>query len=209
MEPPHRHRPVPPRDNPFATSRVERLEWRDGGSGSGGGDGGPATLPRLLERLDELGGRGAVVGPEGHGKTTLLDALERHLAARGLDPRRLAVHRDRPLPRRELRRFLSGVGPRDFLLIDGAGHLRPWTWWRIRLTARRAAGLVVALHEPGLLPTLHRCTTSPELLRDLVAELLPDAAAPVPLPSAAELHRRHGGDLRLALRELYDRCAGR
>lgn len=190
---------VRPRDNPFAASRVAEMEWR----------GGEETVVTLLERLDEMGGRAALVGPKGHGKTTLLDAMERELAARGLRPRRLYVYPDRPLPRQELRRFLSAVGPRDFLLLDGAGHLKPWTWWRIRLTARRAAGLLVATHEPGLLPTLHPCRTSPELLRDLVDELLAGRQPPVPLPAAEELYQRHAGNLRLALRELYDRCAGR
>jgi len=83
----------------------------------------------------------------------------------------------------------------------------------VRWSARRAAVLVVTLHRPGRLPTLADCTTSPPLLQGLIDELLagagPAVDLPVELPSAEELHRRHGGDVRTALHELYDRCAGR
>lgn len=196
---------VRPRDNPFATSRIHALGWRPPPAAGAPG------REELVARLDEMGGRGALVGPHGHGKTTLLHELADRLARRTpmLEIRRLAAGRERRPPQRELRRFAAAVGPRHLLLVDGADHLPAPTWWRLRLTARRAAGLLVTTHRPGRLPTLLHCATSPALLAELIAELLAGAPPPVPLPSAEELHRRHAGNVRDALHELYDRCAGR
>jgi hypothetical protein len=77
------------------------------------------------------------------------------------------------------------------------------SWWRFLLRARRAGGLVLTSHRRGLLPTLLECGTTPELLAALVGELLNES------PEAHEtharrLHLKHRGNLRDALRELYD-----
>lgn len=192
------------RQNPFSAQRLDALAWRP--------DAGAGDLDSLLARLDRCGGRGALVAPDGHGKTTLLAALAGRLEARGLAVRRLTASRDRPLPRRDLARFLRPAGPGDALLLDGAGHLGAWRWRRVRRAARRAAVLLVTLHRPGRLPTVADCTTSPQLLAGLVDELLARAEPNLPLPDlpcAAALHARHAGNLRSALHDLYDRCAGR
>jgi hypothetical protein len=187
-----------PRDNPFAARRLAALAYR-------AVDGDPEAL---LDRFEALGRRGALVAPEGHGKSSLLAELARRLPARGLAPRRLVVARDRPLARGALAGFLAAAGPADVLLVDGAGHLGARDRLRLRRAARRAGGLLVTAHRPGPLPTLAACTTSPALLDDLVRHLLAGRRPPVPLPAAAALYARHAGNLRTALLELYDRCAG-
>ena len=73
----------------------------------------------------------------------------------------------------------------------------------MRFRTRRAGGLVITSHRPGLLPTLFECETSPELLAGIVGEL---AGSEV---EAGELWARHRGNVRDALRELYDQWAGR
>jgi len=197
---------VRPRDNPFTSQRIHGLAWRPPP-----GAGGVSSLDELAARLDELGSRGALVGPHGHGKSTLLEELGGHLLRRSPDlvRRRLTAGRDRRPSRQELGGFLGGVSRRHLLLVDGFDDLPPWTRWRVHRAARPAAALVVTRHGFGRLPTLLHCTTTPALLAELVDELLAGAPAPVPLPAAADLHRRHAGNLRDALHELYDRCAGR
>lgn len=190
------------RDNPFAAHRLEALAYRL-----------PAgtSWDDLLERFDHLDRRAALVGPEGRGKTTLLEQLGARLEARGSRLRRVILRRgERRLTGRGRRRPVGAVAPGDLLLVDGAQELGPWSWRRLRWAARSAGGLLVTSHRPGRLPTLLRCRSSPRLLEELVAELLGEepGGPGAGFPDCRGLHRRHRGNLRHALQELYDRWAG-
>lgn len=190
--------PLRPCDNPFRVQRLRELRYRVAGG----------SLEGLLDRLAELGQRAALVGPEGSGKTTLLGQLQPLLEARGFEVRRARVYNEPPFwSRAEARALVAGVGAGHFLLVDGADALPSWRLARLRWNTRRAGGLLITSHQAGPLPTLLECRTSEELLRELATELL--GAAPVSgLPPLDEVYRRHGGNLREALRELYDVCAG-
>ncbi len=185
---------LPARRNPFAAERLDRLAYRDPATGEPVG---PADLDRLLDRLEALGRRAAIVGSEGSGKTALLEALAPRLERRGWRVRWSA-----PGPR-----TAEAGGAATFLLIDGEERLAHRGWRRLLRASRGAGGLLVTTHRPGPLPTLAECGTSPELLATLMAELATEPTQG--LPTARELHARHRGNLRLALLELYDRCAGR
>jgi hypothetical protein len=188
------------RDNPFATHHLHALRLR-----LPAGDG----WDLLLARFAALGHRAAVVGGEGRGKTALLDALAPRLAARGFTLRRVTVAEAAGrLPTNEERELTAGLAAHDLIVVDGVDQLGRAAWLRLRRQSRVAGGLLVASHRPGLLPTLVECVTSAALLAELVAELTAGRRCP-PLPPAAELFARHRGNLREALRELYDRCAGR
>lgn len=180
------------RDNPFAVDRVLAVRYRL-----------PAgSWEELLARLAARGHRGAIVGPEGSGKTTLLEDLASRLGPRGFSTHLLRARPGVPFaapPR---------PGPADLLLVDGADALPRTAWLALRLSARRAGGLVVTTHRPGLLPTLHQCATSPELLAGIVRDLLGEED-PAVTERFDQLFHRHGGNLRDALRELYDHWAAR
>jgi hypothetical protein len=173
------------RDNPFAVHRVLRERYRLG----------DAEWSWLFARLHALGGRGAIVGPHGSGKTTLIEDLAERLQAL-----RWRIHLlrfstdDRRLP------DLARWGREDFVLCDGAEQLSFIDWRRLRVRTARAGGFVITTHSRGRLPVLHRCETSAELLGELAASL----AAPVSMGESQQLYERHGGDLRAAIRELYD-----
>jgi len=62
--------------------------------------------------------------------------------------------------------------------------------------------LIITTHRPGRLPTLIACATNAALLDRIIQRLTPDRLAAA--PPAAELFTRHRGNLRNALRELYD-----
>src|SRR5690606_19780955 len=98
---------------------------------------------------------------------------------------------------------LRSLAPGDALLVDGYDHLHALNRLRLRSLARRhAAALIVTSHRPHLtLRTLHRTRTTPALLSRLADQL-----APTPLPRSllADLYTRHRGNLRDALRDLYD-----
>lgn len=59
--------------------------------------------------------------------------------------------------------------------------------------------MIISSHQPGLLPTLVDCQTSPALLRELIHRLDPCCNV-----DATALYSRHNGNLRNAFRELYD-----
>lgn len=179
------------RDNPFAVQRVLEVRYRLSGT----------TWEALMERLVALRFRAALVGPHGSGKTTLLEDLEPRLQRQGFRLRKLTLHEgDRRLSASQRRDLFQDLSPSEILLLDGAEQLGRFAWLEARTRSRAAGGLVVTSHRPGLLPTLCECRTTPELLDGILRELLEDA----PSPPADELFRRHGGNLRDALREMYD-----
>jgi hypothetical protein len=182
---------VRPAENPFRTSRTDAIEYRfvDGG------------FADLRARLEASGGRGLIVGPEGSGKTTLLRRLAEDFEARGLRVRSILL---REGERRMLWSLLDGVGAGDAVLLDGTEQL-PFTA-RLRFLWRvRRASIVVATAHRELLGfrTLQRNRTTPALLEGLVRTLDPAAGEDPEL-----LWRRHGGNVREALRALYDARAG-
>ena len=182
------------RDNPFATARVHRIRYRLRDE----------TWDALLDRLAAMNYRGAIVGPRGSGKTTLLEDLEPRLQERGFEIVSLRLTQEQPrLAPGVLHELSSKVGARHMLMLDGAEQLHCWSWWRLLWSVRRAGGLLLTSHRPGRLPTLMVCGTSGELLAELVAELLMEPAERQRV-RAAELFEKHDGNLREALRDLYD-----
>jgi len=184
------------RDNPFAADRVEsiRYELPEGHAG------------RLLARLEGLRYRAAIVGPHGSGKTTLLEDLERPLVRLGFRVTYLrldAAHRR--FDPGCLSRLAATLDAQDLVCLDGAEQLGRAAWLVFRWRTRRAGGVLITSHRPGLFPTLIECTTSPELLDRIVRRL---ATPTGDVRTPADLFARHHGNLREALRELYDVYAG-
>lgn len=175
-----------PADNPFRSERIDALDYRLRGE----------SWESALARLASLEHRAAVVGPRGHGKTTLLDALARRLAERGHEVVRTRIEGRAPFRADDAR-------GRTFLL-DGTETLGFWRRRQLRAQLTSARGLIVSLHAPGWLPTWIRCETDPALLAELCTELAPGAIDP---DIVSELWQRHGGNLRSCLLELYARCA--
>jgi hypothetical protein len=182
------------RDNPFRTERILGLRYRLQGM----------TWPELLRRCEHLHYRAAFLGPYGSGKTTLLEDLEPKLAEQGFATRFVrAPNQDSRSAPGFIAQAASEVTSREIILFDGAEQLRPLVWQWFKFRTRRAGGLIITAHQPGLLPTLWECRTSPMLLAELTAALL-DFDAGKLLPNAEALFERHRGNLREALRECYD-----
>ena len=174
------------RENPFRVGRVLGLRFRPG----------PGGWEALSARLESLGGRAALVGPHGSGKTTALEDLAERLGA----CRWIRLNEEaREVPPGAL----AGLGPGETLLVDGAEQLGRAAWRRVAAAARR---LVVTTHRPGRLPTLLETRTTPALLEGLLDELLGEEA-PGWRAAARALYRRHAGDLREVFRGLYDAAA--
>jgi hypothetical protein len=186
------------RDNPFRSDAVLKVRYRMRGT----------TWDQALEQLKQLNYRAGIVGPEGSGKTTLLEDVQAPLQAMGW---RTVLYRldDRSGPQvywKSMLQGLSGCTPNDLILLDGAEQLTPFRWRRLRRYTSRLGGLIVTVHHPGRLPTWIHCQTDGHLLLEIIRELL-GVNLPGDLEWAHDLCARHSGNLRAALRELYDRYA--
>lgn len=176
------------RDNPFAVERLHALRFRG------------ADVPALWTRASALR-RSALVGAEGSGKTTLLLEIAAHARGRGHRTVWIQLRRDLRRLSAAQRADLATLSAPDVVCIDGADLLsRRERWWLARRT--RTAIVLGTLHAPGWLPTLASLATSPDLLDELVTELTGASVAALADPDA--LFTRHAGNLRAALRELYD-----
>ena len=177
------------RDNPLATHRVLAIRYRPL----------DASWSELLDRLDRMNYRAAIAGPKGSGKTTLIEDLIPHLVARGLAPRLIRLSEESRVVDESLLWDLTAC---DIVLLDGAEQLNALSWLHFRWLTRRAGGLIITVHRPSRLPTLLRTTTTPQLLQQITNELL---GGNTPPPARIEeLYATHRGNLREALRELYD-----
>ena len=182
-------------DNPFSTSRVHRIRYRSS----------EWDLTDLIVRLTHHHFRAAIVGPHGSGKTTLMEDLEPGLRGEGFTLHHLRLDEShRRFQPGVMRDLAERVGKSDCLVLDGAEQMHVWEWWWFRRTFRHAGGLLITSHRHGLLPTLVTCETSPRLLAGIISDLVSTTPSKV-LPAACNLHRRHAGNIREALRELYDR----
>lgn len=185
------------RSNPFATRHT-----RPGAVPPLDQAGVPLDVRSVLNAL-ERHRRVAIVGPHGTGKSTLLAALAAMLTADQRPVEIIRVHR-----RRDAFRLLGalGRGPADAtLLVDGweqlggPATLLVWSLARLQgrrmvVTSHRSTGMPVAVHTAGTL----------RLLAAIVARL-PTHDDLITSADLCETFVSHGGNLRDALGDLYDR----
>jgi energy-coupling factor transporter ATP-binding protein EcfA2 len=188
--------PTPPdAENPFVTRRVR-----------------PGAIPyffpphvdaaALVDQWRAAGRRGAIVGPHGSGKSTLLAALRGALAQSGHTTHLVELHDDQHrLPREPLATAAAG----DVLLIDGFEQLGLLSRWRLGLLCRRRRlGLLITAHRETGIPTLLRTSIDASLARRVVDHLLGPEPERITDSDLAQSLRRHRGDLREVLFEMYD-----
>lgn len=186
---------LPARDNPYRTEQLDALVF----------DPGDRSLEGILCRLKDLNYRAAIVGPHGTGKSTCLKFIARSLGAVGLEPVMRRVDGGYPMLRWGQIWGLAGeLKSSQVMILDGADHL-PWLKaWLLCLRTRRAGGLIVTSHAPWHLPTLITTAGDVDLLRRLIDRLTGRA---MDAHQAEALLMSHGGNIREALFELYDRAA--
>ena len=186
------------RDNPFRVECLHALayEFENGGS-----------VASLLLRFEELGQRGAIVGPHGTGKTTLVQELIQEWQRRGESVQEIRLSASkRASAFRQVQKFVQEAPREAILILDGAEQLNWWQWRRFVRQSSSHAGLLITTHRPGRLTTLHETRPPAASLQSLVDQLVTDThdGWGEDLPVLFEQHR---GNIRDCLRELYERSS--
>jgi len=161
-------------------------------------------LTRLLDRFQQIGRTGQIVGPHGGGKSTLLADLVRLWEQNGERVTVFELHDGQ----RRLPVHLVGLlrdTPTTLIAVDGYEQLN-WCARRAlrRFCRRRQIGLNVTSHRSMGIPDLARCAPSLALLEQLVRGLLPDGSPQIDCESVRRAFHRHAGNVREVLFELYD-----
>lgn len=179
-----------PRQNPFRADCVCALPFVAG----------EKNAEKLWEKLENQNGRGAIIGPCGTGKTTFLDGFERELQRRDFTVSRLDFSSENRVLPADLPRATNS---QSAILVDGWEQLSWRDAWKLRRACAPFRVVVATSHRPIWLPIWFQTRTSPQLLESLCADL----GAPISADFAEKLWQKHRGNLRLALRELYDLAA--
>lgn len=190
--------PVRARDNAFTAERVEQVRYKPQGT----------TLDELLVRLEKMSYCAAIIGPEGSGKTTLLEDIGAALEKQRQRIKNVFVNDSSPMTWQSSRELFMQIRPGQIVLLDGADSIARATWQALkRGVLRRAGGLVVTAHKTGLMPTLIECSTTPELFSKIVSEIT-NGEQGIARDLLDEVYHRNKGNIREALRELYDIFSG-
>ena len=162
-----------------------------------------------LAKLQLLSFRAAIVGPQGCGKTTLLEELDQRLpAAFDVTTFHVFLPQEKQLHERMLMEALEASAKDKILLVDGIERLSFFQRRRLYRETRNRTGLVVNVHSKCQLPTWIKCRPSVSLLFSLLGELGLNTPE---IGDAAEIYfRKFRGNVREVFRSLYDDCsAGR
>lgn len=187
------------RDNPLCVAHVTRVKFRFAKDG----------WPGHLARLRELGFRASIVGPQGSGKTTLLSELAEQLRDANIRSHHLFLPQDREDHPKLVQRAIGHSSEGGILLVDGIERLSLPARWSLLKRTRSSAGLVVNLHRPCRFPERLPIWISTSTSLDLMAQILKELGLDIPeiQLAAADAFTRRNGNIRDALRDLYDQFA--
>ncbi|MGY8748092.1 MAG: hypothetical protein ACKVHR_08570 [Pirellulales bacterium] len=183
------------RHNPLCCNRVSKLGYRFA----------QHDWPRQLARLQELQYRAAIVGQQGSGKTTLLSELVGQLDGSNISNHHVFLPRETTEHRTIVGCAIKRCRRGAVILVDGVERLGFIQRRRLVTQTKRGPGLVVAVHRPCKLSTWVHCRTNPELMRSVLLDL--GLRDPAILASGNQAFENSGGNIREALRELYDQFA--
>lgn len=188
-------------NNPFRSAAVAKLRFRLD----------PSEVRAMVEGLRANDWRGCILGPEGTGKTTLLEDLETPAQAAGVTIEWIRLSLDSDAEERRLAvDRIDRMNAEQCCFFDG-GEVLGWLGWRrlLRTVRNRGCGLVATVHRPCPLPVVHR--TAPDLEETVsLARHLADSHWSDELEAAARTAFRHShGNAREVFRACYWCCATR
>lgn len=188
--------------NPFATRWVRpgAIEYRFEGSES---------IDSLIHQLRQNAWRGAIIGPHGTGKSTLVQTLLPALVAAGREPVTIQL-RDGEMQNSLCANEISQAATRCqqvgvVVIVDGYEQLNWFARLRLHWQCRRAScGLIVTAHQRIWLPTLWQTQPTAEMVCKLVRSALPNHGNSISSDEIVNAYNRHRGNVRETFFELYD-----
>ena len=188
----------PAKSNPFRVQKLENLSFRYL----------QQDKTAVLQRLRQQRFRGEISGPEGSGKTLLLKELLAALNEQKIKTALITLKHGEPGGNfQALWKTLPALDNQTVLALDGSEQLGVPAWLAVRALTRRLRGLIITTHLPGRLPFLYRCYTTPQLLQNLIEELL-EKHEKTTVQDAATLYALYNGNIRAALLNCYDAAGG-
>jgi len=185
------------RDNPFCAEQIDRITYIPIGAG----------FEELIAKIEQMNYRGAITGPRGTGKTTLLGDLKSRFREKGFAVKTIFVNDTTPFTKDRHKEFVAELKGGEIVFLDGAEQLGTIGWRRFkREVLKSAAGLVITSHKPGLLETVIECSTTQGLFLEIVSQLT-GGDFPLDKKRLIEIYDQHKGNIRNCLRQLYDICA--
>ena len=183
------------RENPLAVNRTSSIAFRFA----------QHDWKFQLERLRALNFRAAIVGSQGSGKSTLLAELPERLNEASVQNHFVFLPQLRDQHQPMLREAITLSEQGHVLLVDGIERLSFFQRRDLIKRTRNSAGLIVTQHHTGKLPTWIKTETTPELMTAVLVDLKLDQ--PEILAAGEIAFAKHHGNIRNALRDLYDQCA--
>jgi hypothetical protein len=186
--------------NPFATRCV-----RPGALPYCFPDGGNAE--QLIEQLKVNGWRGAIVGPHGTGKSTLLAELRPHIERAGWRVEMIALHDGQ---RRLPVSFWAAIGRemQCFVIVDGFEQIGWWSRRRLLQACRRNEwGLLITAHRSDAiagLPVIYQTFGDLQIVQHLVDDLLPYHGGEIQPSDVSTAFLAHQGNVRETMFALYE-----
>jgi hypothetical protein len=162
------------------------------------------SLENVLRQFEANGLCGAIVGPHGTGKSTLVSRFIAAYEASGRGVTHIRLHDgQRRLPRSNA--DVNRLEPGAVLVIDGYEQLGWWHRRRVRaLCRRRRIGLLVTAHRSCGLPVIYRTGGNLTTVRWLIDSCLPPHEDKITALDIENAFLRHGGNVREVFFELYD-----
>lgn len=165
------------------------------------------TTKALVEKLQYNHWRGAIVGPHGCGKSTLIETLIPAIEQAGRDVLKVSLRdRQRTLPADF--RWPDSSQAAGVIVVDGYEQLGCWARWRLDRACRSAGwGLLVTAHARKAiwkLPELYRVSPSRETFQCVVKQLLANTPGAISEGELEAAYQAHPENLREGLFALYD-----
>lgn len=182
-------------ENPFRSVEVAKLRYRIGAP----------ELQSMAMRAIDADTACAILGPEGTGKTTLLEDLGEQLnrIGKSIVWHRLTNQSSNSERRAVVKRLIEARSD-SIQLLDGGEVLGTRAWWLIRKATRRNLRLIATLHRNRGLSILHGTEPNWDVARDLVHKLHQTDDI---LATARGAFEASGGNVREVFRACYWACA--